>query len=315
MVENIIPIKKELKVLTKKNFVNIFTNIILTKSCDHHLFKIKQGLNDLYEIVNEDDLSKIMVKLDEMLFTEAIGCVLMLTSGNEDMKILSIFHLVKIDETTFNKKEFSEIISGIIKLLLRKPEKMTYNSKIFAEEITNKFLSNMNENDVKTEVFGDEFKKWLNKEDYKNKLKIDANSKNFANNYDTSKSSLSIFIDSGIINDKLNNLEGIISKITNYLTSINEIYFLNHVNVLEAVDIFKRNSLLGILNKTQFIQCFKDIFKIVKSKINLNLKEVFNEIKKDMCSKLFSLIDNKNNFYSLAEMFTGFSILFKGTKV
>ena len=241
----------------------------------------------------------------------------MLTSGNEEMKIVAMFQLVKLDDNVFNKKEFSEIISGILRLLMRKPEKLINNSRIFAEEITNKLFSKFNENEAKSDLSIDEFKKWVYKEEYKNKMNNSVvNSNNVVKNSDiSSKSTLSVYVESVIINEKLMNIDSIISKIALYLKNINQTYFFDHVNVLEAVKIFKKNSLLGILNKTQIIQCFKDIFSIVRNKFKLNFNDVSYNLIKDICSKLFNLIENKNDFYSLVEVFTGFSILFHGTKV
>ena len=131
------------------------------------------------------------------------------------------------------------------------------------------------ENDLKSELSIEEFNKWLYKEENKNKINQIVSNHNITKNNEISKSpNLSILVESVVIHEKLNNFDSIFTNIFSHLNSLNEIFFLNRLNVLEAVEIFKNNSLLGVLNKTQILQCFRDIFKTISKKENIPINEV-----------------------------------------
>ena len=271
-------IKKETKVLSKKDFVNILTNMVINRSSDNHLFKLKQGFSDLFDLLDDELSSKLLnLIIEELSVNEVIGSVLLLTKSNEEEKIKAIFKLINCYDSC-SKKDFSEIISGILKLLLRKQDKTMYNSKMFAEEITNKLFSKFVENELRSELSVEEFNKWLYKEENKNKINqiLENNNIHIIKNSDISKSAnLSILVESVMINEKINNFDSIFTNIYCYLNKINEDFFLHRLNVLDAVEIFKNNSLLGVLNKTQILQCFRDIYHIIGVKENIPINEVF----------------------------------------
>ena len=200
----------------------------------------------------------------------------MLAKGNQEEKMESIFLLLKNNDNILNKKDFSEIISGIFRLLMRKAERFSFNTRVLAEELTNKFFNKINnDSELKNEIIVDEFQKWINKEENKNKINYSCSNINQQIKHtDVSKTNLSIFVESVMINEKILNFDSIISYLALNLETFKNTFYLHFVNVIDAAEIFKRNSLLGIMNKSQILQSFKDIYQLISKKVNVEFKEV-----------------------------------------
>ena len=203
----------------------------------------------------------------------------MLTKGNEEEKISAIFQMVNVnlDNNQSKKIRFSEILTGIFKLYLKKGDNYSYNIKLLAEELTNKFFLKFNyQCEMKSDILQEEFTKWVFKEENKNRVNLNRMNSNLQiKTNEVSKSVLLISSECSSLFDKLRSTDCLITNISTYLKSLEKSFYLNNINVLDAAEIFKKNSLLGILNKSQIFQCFSDIYKLIELKTNLSPNEVF----------------------------------------
>jgi len=278
LLEDFIKISSFKKVLNRKEFVNIFTNVILTNSFDFYIFKIKRGINELFNLLTEGSQSNICGYLDEITCNEAIGSIIMLTNGNEEEKISAIFQLVNMNQDHYlsQKIRFSEVLTGIFRLYFKKGDNFLYNSKLLAEELTNKFFLKFNiQCELKFHILEEEFLKWVYKEEFKNKVDINSlNTNRQIKNNEASKSVISISAECDNLFEKLTHTENLVSNVSNYLDNLQKSFLLNQINVLEAAEIFKKNSLLGVLNKSQIFQSFKDIYKVISVKNDVPSIEV-----------------------------------------
>ncbi len=270
------------KVLNRKEFVNIFTNVILTNSFDFYIFKIKRGINELFNLLTEGSQSNLYDYLDEISCNEAIGSIIILTKGNEEEKLSAIFKLVNMnqDHHLSQKIRFSEILTGIFRLYFKKGENFLYNSKYLAEELTNKFFLKFNiQCELKFDIPQEEFHKWMYKEEFKSKNDINnLNTNRHLKNNEVSKTLLSFSVECTNLLEKLTHTENLVSNVFNYLENLQKSFLLNHINVIEAAEIFKKNSLLGVFNKSQIFQSFKDIYKVISIKLDVPPIEVIISI-------------------------------------
>lgn len=211
----------------------------------------------------------------------------MLSKGSEEEKLESIFRMINSEDGEFdyfNQQEFSEIVSGSLKIMLKKFDKNICSSKIMAEEISSKFFSKLTDSSQKFETISEEFRKWLFKDESNKQADNSINSNSINTNLikfgDGSNICLSVYSDYNNIADKLSNVEGYMIQISSHLENLKSLHKLEYVNVLVASEIFRRNSLLGLLNKSQIVSSFKEIYQMIREKTDVILKEVYYDTKR-----------------------------------
>lgn len=60
LINDLINLSAMKKVMNRKEFVNIFTNIIISNSFDFYIFKIKRGINELFNLLIEENQSNLI---------------------------------------------------------------------------------------------------------------------------------------------------------------------------------------------------------------------------------------------------------------
>lgn len=302
--------------IKKSVYIDVLLNLINSRTNFLNINMKKQALYELFSILDIERKYKnikIYLENEEIKIMELIGALIILGRGNSEEKMRTLFYFLKSNsEYTFCKENIVLILTGVLKLFLKKDNILKIDAGILSEIVVEKLFIKLN-TILEGELTFKDLYGLIANINTSDKILDKSNSENYSDlsGSFTNKSSNERIMPNNFENLTPNfqipllNLHEVIDSFTNKLTIIKK------VNVLEALNIFKKNSLLGQINQMIFVDSINEM-------IDLNQENDHNfEDRAELITSLVNLCEINSNtmeLFDVSDILCRILFIFDGTK-
>jgi hypothetical protein len=232
-----------------------------------------------------------------LCYEEVLGPLIVLCKENLENKIKFIIGLLKKSKNQiYFKQNFISLFSSILRLGLDSKSQKVIESKIIAEAIFQETLHFLDYNSMNTNQLFESLYKWLTKHDT-DELQEMQSSNSQSENSNDSKNQISFSTQDDTKFYK--NQVDIIKSMINKFISTKKYFQFNLIETEEVIKILKKFSLLGQINKFQFISSINEIFKQIELK---GITKLTESQKNDRISILLELLDFNSKPYDSIDL-------------
>lgn len=256
--------------MTKQEFVDKILDIVTKYTTKFNIQAKTKSLTDLYEILDCEDQGSVSIY-------ELLGAIIVIVKGTPDEKINALYNFIQ----TFKANDVILVYSGLINCALNGANGL--NSKVFAE-VFSEHVSSLNYN-------SEDFAQWVI-------------SSNVIHHEQDISVAQSVF-------DPRETYEAVTKLLLNNIKAMkDELHVqVRSLNILNALEIFKNNSMLGELNKRQLVTSIEEILS--ESIVSLQDHDRNEQIAKFV--EMLSLDFNNSELFELVQLHPALFVLFEGS--